>query len=296
MAIKRKAPSEVSKRNVRPITSFFKKAGVVGHAGPKDLNTTTTTDTTFNKQEWINNLSPENKTLLKLEIETIDDSWFQVLSKEFTKPYFLNLKKFLKTEFKGKTPIFPPSNDIYSWTRLTPFDQVKIVILGQDPYHNFNQAHGLAFSVKPPTVAPPSLKNMYKALKIDYPSFEVPTTGELTKWAKQGVLLLNTCLTVRAHQANSHSGHGWETFTEKVISLVAEKKEGVVFMAWGNPAGKRVDKISSEVKKKHLILKSVHPSPLSASRGYFTCGHYKKSNEWLEEKFGKKAVIDWTLA
>lgn len=180
-------------------------------------------------------------------------------------------------------------------SRHTPFHSVKVVILGQDPYHNVNQAHGLAFSVRPPTKAPPSLRNMYICLKNDYPSFKPPPTGGglLTPWAQRGVLLLNTCLTVRAHEANSHANHGWERFTQRVIDLVAARRSrGVVFMAWGSPAAKRVLKVDTS---RHLVLKAVHPSPLSASRGYFDCGHYRLANEWLMERYGEAAEIDWAL-
>lgn len=167
--------------------------------------------------------------------------------------------------------------------------------MGQDPYHNDNQAHGLAFSVRPPTPAPPSLKNMYTCLKNDFPSFVPPPNrgGLLTPWADRGVLLLNTCLTVRAHEANSHSNRGWERFTQKIIDLVAARRtRGVVFMAWGIPAGKRVMKINAQ---RNLVLKSVHPSPLSASRGFFTCAHFKKANEWLAGRYGDEGEIDWSL-
>jgi uracil-DNA glycosylase len=180
-------------------------------------------------------------------------------------------------------------------SRHTPLNTVKAVILGQDPYHNINQAHGLAFSVRPPTPAPPSLKNIYIALKNDYPKFTAPPNkgGLLTPWADRGVLLLNTCLTVRAHEANSHANRGWEKFTQKVIDIVAAKRtRGVVFLAWGSPAQKRVGKVD---KKRHCVLTSVHPSPLSASRGWFDCGHFKKTNEWLVEKYGEGAEIDWDL-
>lgn len=199
-------------------------------------------------------------------------------------------------------------------SRHTPLNTVKAVILGQDPYHNVNQAHGLCFSVRPPTPAPPSLKNMYIALKKEYPSFEPPPAkgGLLTPWADRGVLLLNTCLTVRAHEANSHAGKGWERFTQKVIDTVAKKRtRGVVFLAWGTPAQKRCAGINGT---KHLVLKSVHPSPLSAHRGFvsravlflicypltlmflqFDCGHFRKANEWLKERYGEDGEIDWNL-
>jgi len=169
------------------------------------------------------------------------------------------------------------------------------VIIGQDPYHNHNQAHGLCFSVRPPTPAPPSLQNIYIALKNDYPAFQAPPnkSGLLTPWADRGVLLLNTCLTVRAHNANSHAKQGWERFTQQAINTVAKvRTHGVVFLAWGSPAGKRVVHIN---KQKHCVLQSVHPSPLSARNGFLTCGHFKKANQWLRERYGDDGVIDWNL-
>lgn len=172
---------------------------------------------------------------------------------------------------------------------------MKVVILGQDPYHNNNQAHGMCFSVRPPNPAPPSLLNMYKALQIDYPDFKPPPNrgGLLTPWADQGVLLLNTVLTVRAHNANSHKGKGWEKFTAKVIEIVNRtRSRGVVFLAWGAPARSNVAQVN---KQKHNVLYSVHPSPLSASRGFFECGHFKKTNEWLKERYGDEGQIDWNL-
>ena len=250
------------------------------------------------KKMKANGLTSEQKELLKLEIETLDHSWLAHLKDDIVTKEFLELKKFLDRETAAGKKWFPPKEDIYSWyvaltprrprlnrlltrarSRHTPFNNVKVVIVGQDPYHNVNQAHGMAFSVRPPTPAPPSLKNMYKALKKDYPSFVPPPNngGLLIPWADRGVLMLNTCLTVRAHEANSHSNRGWERFTQRVIDLVAQKRtRGVVFMAWGTPAGKRVQKVD---KSRHLILQSVHPSPLSASRGFFDCGHFKAANE-----------------
>lgn len=243
------------------------------------------------------------KLLFSLEIRTVDDSWFPVLYTEFTKPYFLHLKEFLLQEKNNKQVVLPPAEEIYSWTRYTPFDQVKVVILGQDPYHNYNQAHGLAFSVKPPTPAPPSLKNMYIGIKNDYPDFEKPknNAGCLIDWAKQGVLMLNASLTVRAHNANSHANKGWEHFTEKVLSLVAKNRNGkngqpapVCFLVWGNPASKRIDKIKPDLQI-HKVLKTVHPSPLSAARGFFHAGHFRKTNEFLEEQYGPRGIINWSL-
>ncbi|KAG6032497.1 hypothetical protein E4U19_007413 [Claviceps sp. Clav32 group G5] len=249
----------------------------------------------FDKKKWEGGLTAEQKKLLQLEIDTLDESWLAHLKDEIKSKEFLDLKRFLEKETSAGKKWFPPKEDVYSWSRHTPFHNVKVVIVGQDPYHNDNQAHGLAFSVRPPTPAPPSLKNMYIALKKDYPAFESPPNrgGLLTPWADRGVLMLNTCLTVRAHEANSHANRGWERFTQKVIDIVAQKRtQGVVFIAWGTPAGKRVQKID---RQKHLILQSVHPSPLSASRGFFDCGHFKAANAWLIKRYGQDGEIDWAL-
>ncbi|OAQ96752.1 hypothetical protein LLEC1_03923 [Akanthomyces lecanii] len=239
--------------------------------------------TKFDKDKWVSSLTPEQRTLLKLEIDTMHESWLGLLKDDVTTKEFLDLKKFLDRETAAGKKWFPPKEDVYSWSRHTPFNDVKVVIVGQDPYHNVNQAHGMAFSVRPPTPAPPSLRNMYIALAKDYPSFERPakSAGLLTPWADRGVLMLNTCLTVRAHEANSHSNRGWERLTQRVIDLVAQRRpRGVVFMAWGTPAGKR----------------SVHPSPLSASRGFFDCGHFRKANDWLTARYGAaEGEIDWAL-
>jgi uracil-DNA glycosylase len=192
-------------------------------------------------------------------------------------------------------PKYRNADKICSRSRHCPLHKVRVVILGQDPYHGHNQAHGLCFSVRPPTPAPPSLKNIYQAIKKEYPTFSPPPKngGLLTPWADQGVLLLNTCLTVRAGQANSHAGHGWEKFTQKVIDTVVRlRTRGVVFLAWGSPAQKRCEKISGA---RHLVLKSVHPSPLSAHKGFFDCGHFRKTNEWLESRYGTEGVINWDL-
>lgn len=279
------------------ITSFF--------GAPKPNPSTSSTNPSkpptevsgpkFDKEAWIAKLTPEQTELLKLEIETLHESWLAALHSELTQPSFLSLKRFLRDEGKKGTKIFPPLEDVYSWSRHTPLPTVKAVILGQDPYHNYNQAHGLCFSVRPPTKAPPSLKNMYTALKKDYPDFKEPPQGLglLTPWADHGVLLLNTCLTVKAHEANSHANKGWEKFTQKVIDTVAAKRtRGVVFLAWGNPAQQRCKAVNGS---KHLVLKSVHPSPLSASRGFFDCGHFKKANAWLRERYGPEGEIDWNL-
>lgn len=280
------------KRPGSTITSFFQKTKASKVADVK-ANTGDGSHGSFDKQKWIDSLTTEQKELLQLEIDTMDISWLAALHEELTKPYFLKLKSFLASEKKANKTIFPPEKDIYSWSYLTPIDKVSVICCGQDPYHNYNQAHGLAFSVNPPTRPPPSLVNIFKGIKKGYSDFQVPTSGLLTDWSKQGVLMLNACLTVEAHKANSHSNKGWEQFTERVIEEAVKKSPGLVFLAWGSPAGKRVDKIKPG--PRHLVLRSVHPSPLSAHRGFFENGHFTKVNEWLYEKYGPDAVIDWAL-
>lgn len=249
-------------------------------------------ESNWDKEHWIQSLDAETSSLLDLEINTLGKSWLEHLHDEIIKPYFLNLKRFLKARKEAHAEIFPPEKNIYSWSRLSSFSNVKVVILGQDPYHNIGQAHGLAFSVCPPTPPPPSLVNIYKELKSCYPdTFEIPKHGSLVKWSSQGVLLLNACLTVEAHKPNSHSKKGWEQFTEQVIKIILKHNEHVVIMAWGTPAAKRIEKI--QPNQRHLVLRSVHPSPLSASRGWFGTKHFVKANEWLESK--GLTPIDWTL-
>ncbi|TFK45995.1 uracil-DNA glycosylase [Heliocybe sulcata] len=233
--------------------------------------------------------------LENLEKDTLHESWYKVLEPEFSKPYFRTLKEFIVSEHKQYN-IYPAHKNIYSWSRLTPLDSVKIVVIGQDPYHDVGQAHGLAFSVLPPTKVPPSLRNIYKQIKTDVPSFSIPTSGDLTPLAKQGVLWLNACLTVRAHKANSHSGKGWETFTSEVLRAVLSRESGrgVVVFAWGIPAQKTCDKVGID-EQKHLVLRSAHPSPLSAHRGFLGNGHFKTANDWLRKQYGEGEEIDWTV-
>ncbi|KAJ1952712.1 uracil DNA glycosylase [Linderina pennispora] len=226
---------------------------------------------------------------LRLEYETIDVSWLKHLEPEFSKKYFTALKAFLKQEEQAKKTIFPPAIDVYSWSRFAPFSKVRVVILGQDPYHGPGQAHGLAFSVRPGVRTPPSLVNMYKGLAVDYPDFVRPSHGYLKGWAEQGVLLLNAALTVECHKANSHANKGWEKFTDAVISTINKHRSHVVFMLWGSYAQKKGAQVNS---KKHLVLKSVHPSPLSASRGFFEAGHFKMANKYLRENGQRE--IDWS--
>ncbi|ODV69042.1 uracil-DNA glycosylase, partial [Hyphopichia burtonii NRRL Y-1933] len=252
----------------------------------------------FNKEEWVASLNAEEKQLLQLEIHTLHITWLVFLHKELTKPYFLKLKKFLALESRSGKTIFPPSNKVYSWSHYTPLPKIKCLILGQDPYHNHNQAHGLAFSVLNPTKPPPSLVNIYKALKIDFPNFEIPKSGDLTNWAEKGILMLNAVLTVEAHKANSHANQGWETFTEEIIKtainyFTKEKSSGFVIMAWGSPAQKRVGKFGNLLSQKFMVIKSVHPSPLSAHRGFFDLNVFKKCNEWLQ--LNHLNPLDWGL-
>ena len=209
----------------------------------------------------------------------IDASWKKVLQDEFEKPYFAQLTNFVREEYKTKK-IFPPGNMIFSAFDHCPFDKVKVVIIGQDPYHNDGQAHGLCFSVNTGVDFPPSLINIFKEIERDLGK-PTPTSGNLERWAEQGVLLLNATLTVQAHSAGSHQGHGWETFTDAVIRKVAEEKVHVVFMLWGNYAQQKGAVVDGQ---QHLVLKSVHPSPLSAYRGFIGCGHFSAANNYLIEK------------
>ena len=209
----------------------------------------------------------------------IEDSWKAVLQPEFDKPYFEELTSFVKKEYQSQR-IFPPGKEIFNAFNLCPFDQVKVVIIGQDPYHGPGQAHGLCFSVRPGVDFPPSLRNIFKEINNDLGS-PIPPDGDLTRWANQGVLLLNATLTVRAHQAGSHQKRGWETFTDAVIQTVSKQKENVVFLLWGAYAQRKAELIDPS---KHFILESVHPSPLSASRGFFGNHHFSRANAFLISK------------
>lgn len=218
----------------------------------------------------------------------IGNDWDGLLAGEFEKPYYLALRGFLKSEYSGFT-IYPDMYDIFNALKLTPYSDVKAVILGQDPYHEPKQAHGLAFSVQNGVEPPPSLKNIYKELNTDL-GLPIPTTGDLTCWAKQGVLLLNTSLTVRRGQANSHQGRGWEVFTDHIIALLNEREKPLVFILWGANARKKTALITNP---RHLILTSAHPSPLSAYNGFFGCRHFSKCNHFLQEN--GISEIDWRV-
>ncbi|KAI0050447.1 uracil-DNA glycosylase [Auriscalpium vulgare] len=267
----------------------------------------------FSQSAYIDSLTENQKRLLSLECQAMGKSWLKVLKDEIKKPYFVSLKEFLwKEGIRGLTDsapglkIYPAPRDIYSWSNFTPLGKVRVVIVGQDPYHGAGQAHGLCFSVPSGVPIPPSLRNIYAEIKAEYPDFEPPKHGNLTSWAENGVLMLNTCLTVRAGQPGSHFNKGWEQFTDKIVDVVdrygganlpavstSDKTgfgRGVVFLAWGAGAAKRVAKMSS---KKHLILTSAHPSPYSAHKGFLGNGHFRKANEWLEQRYGADGRVDW---
>ena len=220
----------------------------------------------------------------------IEDSWLKVLAAEFEQPYMKALKNFLLEEKQNGNQVYPKGSEIFNALNHTPFDKVKVVLLGQDPYHGVGQAHGLSFSVQKGIAIPPSLKNIYKELASDISTFSVPNHGNLTKWAEEGVLLLNATLTVRAQQAGSHQGKGWEIFTDKIISKLSDEREGLVFLLWGRYAQNKSALIDSN---KHTVLKAAHPSPFSAYNGFLGCKHFSKANEILEKE--GKTPIDWQI-
>lgn len=224
-----------------------------------------------------------------IDLADAHPSWLSIFRTELTKPHMKALERFLQSELKS-SKVFPPPPRIFAWAALTPFSGIRVVILGQDPYHDDGQAMGLCFSVPEGIRIPPSLVNIYKELEADIDGFRRPKHGMLEDWARQGVLLLNTALTVRAHQAASHSGKGWEAFTDALIRAISSELDGVVFILWGAHAHKREPMIDG---KKHLVLKSVHPSPLSASRGFFGCKHFSSANAYLASK--GKPTINWHL-
>lgn len=220
----------------------------------------------------------------------LEKDWLEILEPEFEKPYMQSLKSFLLREKEAGKIIYPKSAEIFNAMNITRFEEVDVVIIGQDPYHGEGQAHGLSFSVPPGVRPPPSLMNIYKEIESEY-GVKMPKTGDLTTWAQQGVLLLNATLTVENGLAGSHQKKGWEEFTDRIIHALNERRENLVFMLWGSYAQKKGAFIDRE---KHLVLESAHPSPLSAHRGFLGNGHFKKANEYLEEK-GKTGVEWWML-
>lgn len=219
----------------------------------------------------------------------LDESWLNVIGAEFEQDYMRQLKQFLKVEKQAGKVIYPPGNEIFNALNTTHFNQVKVVILGQDPYHGPGQAHGLCFSVREGVRIPPSLINIYKELNASL-GIAMPTHGCLQSWAEQGVLLLNATLTVEQAQAGSHQNKGWEQFTDAVVAALNEKREGLVFMLWGSYAQRKGAIIDSQ---KHLVLRSAHPSPLSAHRGFLGCGHFVKANEYLQARGEQE--IQWSI-
>lgn len=215
----------------------------------------------------------------------ISESWKNLLQEEFNKPYFEELTRFVKSEYSAGQ-VFPAGRNIFRAFDKCPFDKLKVVIIGQDPYHGVGQANGLCFSVDDGVQYPPSLQNIFKEIHDDIGS-PIPSSGNLDRWAEQGVLLLNAVLTVRAHQAASHAGRGWEQFTDAVVRTIAQRKDGVVYMLWGNYAQRKGQIADPE---RNLILKSVHPSPLSVYRGFFGCKHFSKANDYLIQQ-GKEPIV-----
>lgn len=218
----------------------------------------------------------------------IDNDWLPAVNAEFKKPYYAELYKFIKEEY-SEVAVFPPADEIFSALHLTPLSKVKVVIIGQDPYHNVGQAHGLCFSVRPEVDIPPSLVNIYKELQNDL-GCRIPNNGYLVKWAEQGVLLLNTVLTVRAHQANSHQGKGWEKFTDAIIRAVNAEDRPIAYLLWGRPAQSKMSMLDNP---KHKVFTAPHPSPLSAHRGFFGCKHFSQANAFLLENGVEP--IDWQI-
>nr|WP_068892343.1 uracil-DNA glycosylase [Pedobacter panaciterrae] len=221
---------------------------------------------------------------------TLEKSWLKELDAEFEKSYMKDLKAFLQQEKQKGITVYPKGSDVFNALNHTPFNKVKVVILGQDPYHGQGQAHGLSFSVQKGVTVPPSLKNIYKELTTDIEGFSIPAHGNLTKWADEGVLLLNATLTVRAHEAGSHQGKGWEIFTDKIISQLSEQREGLVFLLWGRYAQNKSALID---QTKHTILAAAHPSPFSAYNGFFGCRHFSKANAILAKQ--GISPIDWQI-
>lgn len=221
--------------------------------------------------------------------ERFDSSWDSIIKPLFQTSKLQELSEFVRNE-RSLHQVFPSADLVFNAFRLTPLNNLKVVILGQDPYHNDGQAHGLSFSVPAGIAIPPSLRNIYTELVTDIPGFKYPNHGNLSKWAEHGVLLLNATLTVRAHEAGSHQKKGWEFFTDEIIKSISDQAENVVFLLWGSYAIKKSALIDS---KKHLILTAVHPSPLSVYRGFFGCAHFSKANEYL--RYHNKLPIDWQV-
>nr|XP_018667776.1 uracil-DNA glycosylase [Ciona intestinalis] len=266
------SPKTTNKRKTTTTNETSKKL----KADKENINITETQRTNTTKQVCLD--TPKNK---------MGPSWRIALQAELTKPYYIKVTDFVKSE-RTKHKVYPPEQQVFAWTQHCKIEDIKVVILGQDPYHGPGQAHGLCFSVQKGIRTPPSLKNMFKELESDVEGFNTPDHGDLTGWADQGVLLLNAVLTVRDGEPNSHKDKGWEELTDSVISWISTNLNGVVFMLWGSYAHKKGAKIDQQ---RHLVLKAVHPSPLSAHRGYFGCKHFSKANKYLKKQ--GKSEIEW---
>jgi uracil-DNA glycosylase len=282
----------------RPLTNMSDNEGNMLHKKAKLDTINENKDITPREKNNVSKQSPFFSNYIQAKIKlvskrypvlhpNIGESWFEALSSEFGKPYFTKLSQFLVAERASHT-VYPPDDQVWTWTHTCPISKVKVVILGQDPYHNPQQAHGLCFSVPTGVPTPPSLLNIYQELRRDIPGFEAPRHGNLIGWARQGVLLLNAVLTVRAHNANSHKDQGWEQLTDAAVKHISDNSQNVVFLLWGSYAQKKAAAVD---KKRHHLLMSTHPSPLSAHRGFLGCGHFSRCNELLKEH-GKKP-IDW---
>lgn len=230
----------------------------------------------------------------QLEPSQLESSWAKALEAEFAKPYMTALKAFIAEERKGGAPIFPPADSVFNAFALTPIDQVKVVIVGQDPYHGPGQAHGLCFSVQEGVPPPPSLKNIFKELSCDLGACITSSSGSLVSWAKQGVLLLNAILTVREKAPLSHQGKGWEMFTDAVIHVLSARNQPIVFLLWGKSAQQKCAQLIASPNSRHKVLSAPHPSPLSAHQGFLGCRHFSQANRFLLEQ-GAQA-IDWNLS
>ncbi|CAF4607548.1 unnamed protein product [Rotaria sp. Silwood1] len=281
----------------RTITYFFKKqfenSNTIQHEAIKEQAKTVSSISKSNSiiilPKTEENESIENNLLLeKMKLETqrtrglvvnMGLSWYKTFEKEFSKEYFKKLANFIADQRKKGIVIYPPPRHVFTFTRMCELNQVKVVILGQDPYHGPNQAHGLSFSVRKNIPIPPSLQNIFKELESDIPDFIIPKHGTLSGWARQGVLLLNACLTVEKQKANSHRDKGWEKFTDAIIQYLNDQSSNIVFLLWGKDAQRKGSQIDP---KRHYVLKAAHPSPLSASNGFFNCKHFSKTNAYLK--------------
>eukprot|EP00002_Diphylleia_rotans_P035367 TRINITY_DN770_c0_g1_i1.p1 TRINITY_DN770_c0_g1~~TRINITY_DN770_c0_g1_i1.p1 ORF type:complete len:300 (-),score=72.23 TRINITY_DN770_c0_g1_i1:211-1110(-) len=284
-ATKRSATDPAEDEKPAKLFPIFQKKGAA-EPTPTPVSTTDTPSTSEPVDSGEKVTLPDYPLLENLK----DEGWRKALAPEFEKPYFKKIIEFLDKEKAAKKEIFPPEKDVFSAFNHTPLDKVKVVIIGQDPYHDNNQAHGLCFSVRPGIKTPPSLVNIYKEMATDLPGFKVPSHGCLVEWAREGVLLLNATLTVQAHQANSHKDSGWQQFTDAVIQIISQKRSNVVFLLWGGFAQKKEKLINKQ--KNHVVI-GAHPSPLSVTK-WWGCKHFSKTNKILSDH--GVAPVNWTVS